>query len=171
MEKLRELIEIQQELKESGNANLSKILSTILKRQWEKEAHIIGVIGDELVGKSTIINSVLGENFLPTTVIPSIAETTIMYGDENKIYNGNGSPIENGDLPQLLEEKGDISISINSEFLKSNSLVIKEFHGLLNKSKLKDMNLMAEVYRCDAVILVMTAEHLLSESESAFIEK
>lgn len=165
-----ELITIQNELKEIGNKTLSILLSNTLERQSEKNKHVIGFIGDDLVGKSTIINSLLGEAVLPTTIIPSLAETTITYGDESAIYDGNGDIIESSDLSQILEEKDYVSVMTNSEFLKSNSIVIKEFHGLLSKSKLKDMDLMSNVYKCDATVLVMTAEHLLSESESAFIE-
>lgn len=169
MEKIMELIKIQEELKKIDNATLSKFLSNTLERQAEKNIHVIGFVGDDLVGKSTIINSLLGENVLPTTIIPSLAEITIKYGDEQVAYDHNGSIIKDNDLSESVEEKEFVSISVNNEFLKNNSLMIKEFHGLLSKANLSDMDMMADVYKCDAVVMVMAAEHLLSESEKIFI--
>lgn len=170
MEKSINLIRIQEELKENGYTTLSVFLSNALERQSKKNTHVLGFMGDDLVGKSTIINSLLDEAILPTTIIPSLAETTIKYGDERVVYDGNSSIIVGDDLSQIIEENDYVSISVNNEFLKNNSLVIKEFHGLLSQSKLSDMTMMADVYKCDAAVLVMTAEHLLSESECAFID-
>lgn len=170
MEKQTQLIKIKEELKEIGDKSLVTFLSNVLERKSEKNTHVIGFVGDDLVGKSTIINSLLGENVLPTTVIPSLAETTIKYGNERGVYDRNGSIIENSDLSQSVEEKDYVSISVNNEFLKKNSLVIREFHYLLNKEKLSNIDTMDDIYNCDAVILVMSAEHLLSEMERAFID-
>lgn len=127
-------------------------------------------MGDDLVGKSTIINSFLGDEILPTSIIPSLAETTIKYGNERVIYDSNGSIVDENDLLQSIEENDSISVFVNNEFLKNNSLIIKEYHNLLSQSNLSDMAMLEDVYKCDAVVLVMTAEHLLSESECTFIE-
>lgn len=170
MEKIDALKEIQQELTESGENMLSMLLSNTIERQSEKSTHTIGIIGDDLAGKSTIINSILGEPLLPTTVIPSAAEITIKYGNERAVYDRNGSLITDSDLAELVEEKDFLVVSTDNEFLKDNSLVFKEFRSLLNKPKIDDMELIVEVSKYDAVILVMTAEHLLSKSEKNFID-
>lgn len=170
MEKSIELIKIKEELEEVGYATLSAFLSNALERQSEKDTHILGFVGDDLVGKSTIINSFLGDEILPTSIIPSLAETTIKYGNERVIYDSNGSIVDENDLLQSIEENDSISVFVNNEFLKNNSLIIKEYHNLLSQSNLSDMAMLEDVYKCDAVVLVMTAEHLLSESECTFIE-
>lgn len=170
MEKIDALKEIQQELTESGENMLSMLLSNTIERQSEKSTHTIGIIGDDLAGKSTIINSILGEPLLPTTVIPSAAEITIKYGNERAVYDRNGSLITDSDLAELVEEKDFLVVSTDNEFLKDNSFVFKEFRSLLNKPKIDDMELIVEVSKYDAVILVMTAEHLLSKSEKNFID-
>ena len=54
--------------------------------------------------------------------------------------------------------------------MKDNSLIIKEYHGGLRESKINDLKTMNDLYRCDAIFLVLTAQHLLSETESSFIE-
>ena len=170
MKKVELMKEIQQELDKCGNKALAQLLANVLTRQAEKNTHTIGFVGDDLVGKSTIINFILGENILPTTVIPSSAEITIGYGSETAVFDENGIVIEGDSLSQLTEERNVLSISTNNDYLKEKSLVVKEFHGLLSKSKLSDVNLMADVYKCDAIVLVMTAEHFLSELESLFVE-
>ena len=141
MEKIDALKEIQQELTESGENMLSMLLSNTIERQSEKSTHTIGIIGDDLAGKSTIINSILGEPLLPTTVIPSAAEITIKYGNERAVYDRNGSLITDSDLAELVEEKDFLVVSTDNEFLKDNSLVFKEFRSLLNKPKIDDMEL------------------------------
>lgn len=168
--KIDAIRDLQQKLIECNNPELSMVLSNVVDRQSEKKFHTIGFMGDDLVGKSTVINSVLCEEILPTTIVPSTAETTIQYGNENAIYDINGSLIEHAELSELLEEEKFLTVSTRNEFLDENFLIFKEFHGLLSKSKLNDMNIMSEVYKCDAVVLIMTAEHLLSESEVSFID-
>ena len=170
MEVSAKLKKIQEDLKESDNEMLSMLLASILERQSGRVPHVIGVLGDDLVGKSTIINSLLGETVIPVTSIPSLAEITIRYGSERVIYDGDGAIINDDDLLQSVEEKDILSISVNNEFLKDNSLIIKEYHGGLRESKINDLKTMNDLYRCDAIFLVLTAQHLLSETESSFIE-
>lgn len=162
--------EIQHELEECGNKKMSDLISNVLERQEAKNIRTLGIIGDDLVGKSTIINYLLGKEILPTTVIPTTAEITIKHGQTERICGTDGTVYEKDKLSQLAEELEYLTIELDNAFLKDNALELKEFHGLLSKSKLSNMNLMSEVYKCDAIILVMTAEHLLSESECAFIE-
>ena len=170
MEKAAVLGEIQHELEVCGNKKMSDLISNVLERQADKNIRTLGIIGDDLVGKSTIINYLLGEEVLPTTVIPTTAEITIKHGLTERIYGTDGSVYEKDKLSQLTEELEYLIIEVDNAFLKDNALKLKEFHGLLSKSKLSNMNLMSEIYKCDAIVLVMTAEHLLSESECAFIE-
>lgn len=129
MEVSAKLKKIQEDLKESDNEMLSMLLASILERQSGRVPHVIGVLGDDLVGKSTIINSLLGETVIPVTSIPSLAEITIRYGSERVIYDGDGAIINDDDLLQSVEEKDILSITVNNEFLKDNSLIIKEYHG------------------------------------------
>lgn len=170
MEKTAVLGEIQRELEACGNKKMSDLISNVLERQADKNIRTLGIIGDDLVGKSTIINYLLGEEVLPTTVIPTTAEITIKHGLTERIYGRDGTVYEKDKLSQLTEELAYLTIELDNAFLKDNALKLKEFHGLLSKSKLSNMNLMSEIYKCDAIILVMTAEHLLSEPECAFIE-
>lgn len=170
MEKIAALGEIKYELEACGNKKMSELISNVLEKQVAKNIRTLGIIGDDLVGKSTIINYLLGDDILPTTVIPTTAEITIKNGQTERICGTDGVVYDKDKLSQLTEELEYLTIEVDNAFLKENALELKEFHGLLSKTKLSNMDLMSEVYKCDAIVLVMTAEHLLSESECTFID-
>ena len=165
-EKLQEISNL---LEDCNNKELAGLLSNFIQSHNKGSVKTIGFLGDDLVGKSTIINYILGKNVLPTTIIPTTPEITIKYGEKPYIYDEQGVIVSDSDLVQLEETSSDISIVINNSYLKDKSLEFKEFHGLFSKKKLDDISLMLDVYKCDAVVLVMTAEHLLSETETMFI--
>ncbi len=163
------LYDIQQQLTAAGYTKLAGIVAGCIEKSERYDYLHVGVVGDDLVGKSTVINLLLGEKLLPETVIPSSAEILIKYG-KNEVRNQNDEIVDDGELMRLIEEYDFVSISADNAFLKENSLEIKEFHGFLNKQKMNDVFWMSSIYKCDAMVLVMSAEHLLSESECGFIE-
>ena len=155
---------------EEDYSNYADLLTSYIIRQQKKSTHVVGIIGDDLVGKSTIINLILGQDILPTSPIPSSSEITIKYGSNNKVMDEFGDDIEDYDLTKLSEESNGFTLEINNEYLNNNHLILKEFHGLLSKQKINDVNLMTEVYKCDAIVIVMSAQHLFSELECSFIK-
>lgn len=165
-EKLKEISNL---LGDCNNKELAALLSNFIESYSKGGTKTVGFVGDGLVGKSTIINYILGENVLPTTIIPTTPEITIKYGDRYSIYDEHGVMVPDGDLVQLEETSSNVTIAVNNSYLKDKSLEFKEFHGLFSKKKLDDISLMLDVYKCDTVVLVMTAEHLLSETEVMFI--
>lgn len=165
-EKLNNLQEI---LKNSEYPMYAELLSNYLIKYSDKENQMIGFVGDDLVGKSTIINMILGNKLLPASVIPSMAEITLKYGEKEKILVSTGET-EKNNLAELIEEDNFVEIVTPNGFLNENSVIIKEFHGLFNKQKLNNIVLMSEVYKCDSIVMIMSAEHLFSESECIFIE-
>lgn len=165
-EKLKEISNL---LGDCNNKEMAALLSNFIESYSKGGTKTIGFVGDDLVGKSTIINYILGEKVLPTTIIPTTPEITIKYGDKYSIYDEHGVMVPDGDLVQLEETSSNVTIAVNNSYLKDKSLEFKEFHGLFSKKKLDDISLMLDVYKCDAVVLVMTAEHLLSETETMFI--
>ncbi|GMO02922.1 hypothetical protein LSA36186_11710 [Lachnoanaerobaculum sp. JCM 36186] len=156
-------------LGECNNKELAGLLANFIESHSKGGTKTVGFVGDDLVGKSTIINYILGENVLPTTIIPTTPEITIKYGDKYSIYDEQGVMVPDSDLVQLEEISSNVTIVANNSYLKDKSLEFKEFHGLFSKKKLDDISLMIDIYKCDAVVLVMTAEHLLSETETMFI--
>lgn len=165
-EKLREISNL---LGDCNNKELAGLLSNFIESYNKGGTKTIGFLGDDLVGKSAIINYILGENVLPTTIIPTTAEITIKYGEKSSVYDEHGAEVSDSDLEQLGETSSNVTIAVNNSYLKDKPLEFKEFHGLFSKRKLDDISLMLDVYKCDAVVLVMTAEHLMSETEIMFI--
>lgn len=162
--------DIQESLRNLGYSLYADLLSNYSEKRKNERNHLIGFIGDDLVGKSTIINMILGEEVLSTSVIPSAAEITVRYGESREVFLSSEKIEDSSDIEELIEEKNKIVFNIPNTFLKDNCLEFREFHGLLSKQKIKDFSFMLEVYKCDAVVLVMSAEHLFSEAECLFIE-
>ena len=59
--------DIQKQLEAAGYKNYSELLEPYAEKTGN--VHRIGVIGDHLSGKSTVINSLLGRNVIPATVV------------------------------------------------------------------------------------------------------
>lgn len=170
MENNNLLIDIKNELLKEGYEVYANLLMNYLPDYQNTTECLIGFIGDDLVGKSTIVNAFIGEKLLPTGVIPTTAEIMIKQGEQQQIISNENLP-ENIDITDVLEQSEKVEIVLDSEFLKENNLSIKEFPGIINKKKISDVKSLLEVYKCDSVVLVISAEHLLSELECLFIEK
>jgi hypothetical protein len=157
---------IHNELLEAGYSGYANLLSNYLLKSCDDMGRVIGVAGDDLTGKSSIINELVGTKLLPTSVIPSRAGITITTGDKDAVIGSD----DLAKLAELIEEAEHVEVVTSNEFMKRNLLTIKEFHGLISREKSADLALLSAAYKCDEMIFVISAEHLLSESESIFIE-
>lgn len=135
---------------------------------YNSEKHKIAIVGDYTTGKSTLINSLLGKKVIKTSVIPTENKIVITKGESDTIILENDERVPLDRFDSILEDDSDIRIEIASEQL--NNLEIIEFPGFINKKILNNIQAMGELYLCDAVILVMGANHLLSETESFFLD-
>ena len=154
---------IQQSLKENGYVKLAGVIADYIEKNERHDILRLGFVGDDLVGKSTVINAFLGEKVVPETVLPSSAEISVNYGMEYEIKNQDGKPVDQKELLRLIEEDDAVSITVPNKILKNHGIEIKEFHGLLNRQKLSDMFWMSSIYKCDTIVLVMSAEPLWIE--------
>lgn len=164
------IYDVQKKLMSSGYEKLAGIVSNYIEKAERHGSFHIGIVGDDLVGKSAVINVILGKKIIPETVLPSSAEISVKYGKSNEIRNQNDQIVEERELLSLIEDDDAVSIVTPNQFLRENEVEIKEFHGLISKQKMSDMFWMSSIYKCDAVVLVMSAEHLLSENECSFID-
>lgn len=164
------LYDVQEKLMISGYEKLAEIIGDHIEKAERHGSIHIGIVGDDLVGKSAVINAILNEKIIPETVLPSSAEISVKYGKSNEIRNQSDQIVQRGELLRLIEEDDAVSIVTPNQFLRENEVEIKEFHGLLSKQKMSDMFWMSSIYKCDSVVLVMSAEHLLSENECSFID-
>lgn len=135
---------------------------------YNNEKHKIAIVGDYTTGKSTVINRLLGKKVIKTSVIPTENKIVITKGEYDAIILENEEHVPLERFDSVLENDSDIRIEIDSEQL--NNVEIIEFPGVISKKILNNIQAMGELYLCDAVVLVMGADHLLSETESFFLD-
>jgi GTP-binding protein EngB required for normal cell division len=154
-----------------------------VKTKLEEEAFNLVILGQFKRGKSTFINALLGENILPTAIVPLTSVVTILrYGPELKIevhyQNEKQEVIGLPDLPSFITERGnpqnkkgvkEVTVFYPSEYLKGGVRII-------------DTPGVGSVYRhntdvaynylpyVDAGIFVLSADPPLSESEHQFLK-
>lgn len=166
MDKSNEKInEIQARLKKAGFSNLAGLYE-IGKR--ENEICRIGVVGDYVTGKSKVINEILDSSLLRTSIIPDDVMIVVKHGEKTGIIGESGEILDIEEIDQLMENSSQLVVSSDSEILSGCELI--EFPGLISKKNIQNLEAMSELYKCDAAILVISADHLFSETECSFIE-
>lgn len=154
-------------LEKAGYKMYSRMLSAYIGTGNVNKKRV-AVVGDGLVGKSTFINWVLGKDILPTGALPNETVFNIFFGDTDQIRNENNEAVDASILKKKRLDNSMLDIYVaTSEFEKD--LGISELPNYISKKVAEDFATMSEIYECDAVILVMTAERLLSEAEQLFI--
>ena len=164
------IVTISDLLKDAGYETYSNVLKSYIKKSDHRGNYVVGFAGDDLVGKSTIINLVLGNNVLPANVIPENVKYSIRYGEDDKIVKDSGEKVPLSELENMSGEEACIQLEINSPYLRDGNIELVEFSNLLSFKKINNISLMTSLYHCDAAVLVMSAEHLFSETECGFIE-
>lgn len=156
------------------------------KRQCEKiknvEFHII-VIGQFKRGKSTLINYFLGENILPTGVIPITSIITrIKFGQEPKAYiylkNNTVQNLEIEAIDNYISEQKNpqnqknvdiIEIYYPSEMLK-NGVVLIDTPGIGSIHKHNTEEAYRYLPEADAAIFVTSSDAPVGELEMKFLQ-
>jgi GTP-binding protein EngB required for normal cell division len=160
-----EIIDLKEKLISNGYKDDAELLDLCINRN---DVVRIGVVGDYSTGKSTLINVLLNQKILKPSVIPTDTQITIKNGKINGIIANEGELLQLDSLENLLEDKTQIEISCSSEILKNKEII--EFPGLISKKSLNNLQTMKNLYLCDGAIIVISAEHMLSETECAFIK-
>ena len=166
MEKSNEKIsEIQARLKQAGCGNLAGLYEIGKK---DNEICRIGVVGDYVTGKSKVINGILNSSLLRTSIIPDDVTIVVKYGEKAGIIAESGECLDIEEMDRLMENANQLVVTSNAEILSDCELI--EFPGLISKKNIQNLEAMSELYKCDAAILVISADHLFSEAECTFIE-
>lgn len=161
------IIQMEKDLRDLGYNSYSQLLIPYEKRIYEPKKKI-AVIGDSLVGKSSFINWMLNMNVIPTGVLPIKSKINISFSEENRVFDGDGNEIPYENIKKTLLEINELNISVKSDDF-DKSIILCELPDFISYKKTWDINIISELSGYDAVILVMAAEHLLSESEQIFI--
>ena len=157
-------------------------LDEIEKKLLENRFHFV-VLGQFKRGKSTFINSIIGDTILPTSVIPLTSIITILkYGEKEQIKvhlnDGTVKDIRRDELKEWVTEEGnprneknvkEVEILYPSEYLKDGICLI-DTPGV--GSIFENNTEMTYKYlpKIDAGIFLVSADPPISQSEIAFLK-
>jgi len=165
MAEILQIENLEKELDLAGKVEYSTWL-----KDWTKTKSSlpqIAVVGEILKGKSEIINKLLGQNILPTGVIPNECTISIKQAEINFIIDENGNEKDITFINSALEENKQVTIGINNSFLSKANII--EFPGITKINSDMEFLALSDIYNCNFVILVLSAEQLLSVTECNFL--
>lgn len=175
------------ELKEIYNRyeiySASKLLSSIEKLCSNKSIDI-AVFGQFKAGKSSFINSIVGKNILPTSVLPATSITTrIKYGENQKVtiyYNDSKTQeIEINEIDEYITEpknpkniKGvDTAVIELREIERYNGLCFTDTPGVGSVHRNNSQTAKNTFIETNISIVCVSAERPLSESDLKLFEE
>ncbi|MCP1714760.1 GTPase SAR1 family protein [Methanocalculus alkaliphilus] len=182
----------QRRLEENGSwgQHYAERLRHLEERLLEGRFHL-AVLGQVKRGKSTLLNALIGEDVLPSSVIPLTAlPTFIRYGDQQTlrvryidtrpdiVLNGDSSLWLNNQLMQYISEdenpkncKGirEVEIDHPGELLRDVVLIDTPGIGSIYRHNTEaTMNFLPQ---CDASLFVISADPPITEVEVAFLRE
>ncbi len=160
-----------------------------LREQLREERLHLAVLGQFKRGKSTLLNAILGEALLPSSVLPVTAlPTWVRLGEKGvkitREYNGEAVTEEQstGDLTSFLNHfvnetqnpenalnVTEIQVFHPSEILK-NGVVFIDTPGIGSTFRHNTVATMDFLSQCDAALFVTSADPPLTETEIEFLK-
>ncbi|MEM3431961.1 MAG: dynamin family protein [Candidatus Bilamarchaeaceae archaeon] len=165
------------------DGNLNEKLDR-LKKNIENESFTLAIVGQFKRGKTTTINAILGNNLLPTAVLPLTSViTTIHYGAQLKIRvifeDNKQMEIKKGEIEQYVTEKLNpknvkkvqrVDIEAPSNFL-AHGVTLVDTPGIGSIYKHNTDVAFSFLPEADAIIFVLSADPPISEAECQFLEE
>jgi GTPase Era involved in 16S rRNA processing len=164
-----------------GDKKVEENLQEIGEKLEGNRFHLV-VLGQFKRGKSTFINSLLGDKVLPTSVVPLTSIVTLLkYGEEEGVEvlfnDGRRSTISRKQLAEYVTEKGNpsnhknvkhVEVSYPSGYLKDGVFII-DTPGV--GSTFENNTEMTYNYlpRVDAALFLLAVDPPISQSEIAFL--
>ncbi len=181
-ERLLREIELFREFSEKrGSLTTTENLKEVADKLARNRFHLV-VLGQFKRGKSTFINSILGEKVLPTSVVPLTSIVTLLkYGDEEQIEvvfnDGNTKVITRQELAEYVTEKGNpknekdvkqVEIAFPSQYLKDGVYLIDTpgVGSTFENNTEMTYNFLPKV---DAALFLLAVDPPISQSEIAFL--
>lgn len=155
-----------------------------IEKLRQKENHAlfeVAFCGHFSAGKSTILNTLLGAEVLPTSPIPTSANIIeIKNGDQAlTIHSKDGEPkVWNGEIPWNKVREwgmngGDIAkmtITAPLEFLGDHSCIL-DTPGVDSTDETHEAVTVEQLYTTDAIVYVMDYNHVQSETNLYFLKQ
>ncbi len=176
-----ERMESLSSLRESGKVREN--LAEIREKLSQNTFHLV-VIGQFKRGKSTFINSIIGDRLLPTSVVPLTSIVTLLkYGPGEGIEvifeNGNRKTITRDNLTEYVTEKGNpgngkkvkqVEIVFPSDYLR-DGMIIVDTPGV--GSTFENNTEMTYNYlpKVDAALFLLAVDPPISQSEIHFLKE
>ena len=176
-----ERMESLSSLRESGKVREN--LAEIREKLSQNRFHLV-VIGQFKRGKSTFINSIIGDRLLPTSVVPLTSIVTLLkYGPGEGIEvifeNGNRKTITRDNLTEYVTEKGNpgngkkvkqVEIVFPSDYLR-DGMIIVDTPGV--GSTFENNTEMTYNYlpKVDAALFLLAVDPPISQSEIHFLKE
>ena len=154
-----------------------------IRTKLQEEAFNLVILGQFKRGKSTFINALLGENILPTAIVPLTSVVTILrYGPKLKIevryLDDRRESVNLADLPAYITERGnpqnkkgvkEVIVFYPSEYLKGGVRII-DTPGVGSVYRHNTDVAYSYLPYVDAGIFIVSADPPLSESEHQFLK-
>ena len=179
---LREIRSLKDFCEARGSTGVAVNLKEVQDKLIENRFHLV-VLGQFKRGKSTFINSILGDKVLPTSVVPLTSIVTLLkYGDEEQIQvvfnDGNTKVITRQELPEYVTEKGNpknekdvkqVEIAFPSQYLKDGVYLIDTpgVGSTFENNTEMTYNFLPKV---DAALFLLAVDPPISQSEIAFLD-
>lgn len=154
-----------------------------LRERLETSQLTVAVIGQFKRGKTTLVNRMIGKEFLPVGIVPiTAAVTRISYGDDDArvIFENNlQKNIELSEISSYISEQenqnnelrvASVEIHTKSEFLK-DGVVLVDTPGAGSVHEKNSLSAYEFVRESDAVIFVLSVDSPLNEIEIDFLKK
>ncbi|MRJ07017.1 MAG: hypothetical protein C6I01_05810 [Epsilonproteobacteria bacterium] len=139
-----------------------------LKEELENYQPKVAVIGEFSAGKSTLINSLLGEKILPTGFRPTTTKiTTLKFGEPNLVVNGEPGAIDWSRLEGYQGE--EVELYYPAPILEEFQLI--DTPGSNDPSFLNEDLLFQLMDKVDMVLFVINGTQALKESERQFLSQ
>jgi len=167
--------------KAAGEGFFSRELSD-LRKKIEEKTFSLAVLGQFKRGKTSFINALIGEDLLPTSVIPLTSMITVLkYGEKTRLKivykDGREEHAEVADLALYVTEKMNpenrrnvlfAEISYPSVFLRDGVLLI-DTPGVGSLYLHNSKTTYDYLKNIDAAIFLLTADQPLSREEAVFL--
>jgi small GTP-binding protein len=154
-----------------------------VKNKLEARRFSLVVLGQFKRGKSTFINALLGQELLPSAVVPLTAVPTILrYGDDMETWvnfkDGDKRQISQEEISEYVTELKnpkneknvrDIVVHCPSEFLKEVQIVDTPGVGSVYKHNTEVA--LEFLPKCDVAVFLLSADQPVSEYEHNFLKE